>query len=130
MNGLLIANHKTPMIVPFYGQTGMGKKGMHGKGWMDNLAKAGKFLKDTQLISNTMSLFPNEKAQAISAIAKQIGLGKKPKARKPRKQKGAGIFGDAFGGLGNLAYGIGAGGGALSRGLFGGRKAKKKMINM
>lgn len=132
MSNLLIATHRGE-IVPFYGNSmaGQGKRKMKGKGIADNLGKALNFLKDTKLISNTMGLFPNEKAQAISNIAKQIGLGKK---RKARKQKGAGIFSDFGSGIGNAFGGIGAGVGSagfgLGRGLFGGKKKGKKMINM
>lgn len=127
----IYATHKTPMIVPFVAQVGQGKKRKQkGKGLSDVAKKGIGFLKDTQLLSNGLKLINNDKAQIAGSILSQIGLGKK-KARKPKKQAGRGIFGDAFGGLGNLAYGIGAGGGALSHGLFGGSKRKgKKLINM
>lgn len=126
MNGLIYATHKVP-IVPFVGAGK--KKKQKGKGVMDNLGKTLNYLKDTKLISNTMGLFPNEKAQAISAIAKQIGLGKKKKARKP-KQAGKGIFGDIGNGFGAASFGLGSGLGNAFHGLFGGKKSKRKVINM
>lgn len=124
----IYATHHVP-IVPF---VGAGKKKQRGKGLVDNLSKAAKFLKDTQLISNTMSLFPNEKSQAIANIAKQIGLGKKKKARKP-KQAGRGLFSDIGNGIGGATFGLGSGLGNAFHGLFGSgskRKGKKKVINM
>ncbi len=128
----IYATHHVP-IVPFVGAGK--KKKQRGKGLVDNLSKAAKFLKDTQLISNTMSLFPNEKAQVIGNIAKQIGLGKKKKARKPKKQHGSGFFSDLGGGIGQATFGGLSGMGNMLHGglsgLFGGgRKGKKKMINM
>ena len=131
MSGLLIANHKNPAIVPFFG---MGKKKkMKGKGVADNLGKALNYLKDTKLISTTMGLLPNEKAQAIANIAKQIGLGKKKRKAK-KQQSGGGLFGDLGSGIGNAFGGIGSGLGAagygIGKGLFGGKKKGKKMINM
>lgn len=101
------------------------RKKQKGKGALDTLRTIGNFVRDNRLISQGLGFIPHPGAQVASAIASQLGLGKKK--RKPKKQTGKGIFSDLGGGLGSLAGGIGGGLGSLAHGLFGGKRRKKTM---
>lgn len=90
-------------------------KRQHGKGVKEVLSAAKQIAKDTKIISKTLSMIPDPRAQGLSWVASQAGYG-----RKKKKQKGRGLFSDIGGGIGNVAMGIGGGLGSIARGLFGG----------
>jgi hypothetical protein len=95
------------------------KSPQNGKGVKDVM----NFIKKNHLVSSGLGLIPHPFGQAGSIVARQLGLGKKPRARRP-PQVGRGLITDLGGGLGNLIGGIGGGIGRL----FGGAKRKRRNV--
>ena len=100
------------------------RKKQSGKGVLDALRTIGTVVRDNRLISKGLGLIPHPSAQVASAIASQLGLGKR---HKKKKQHGAGIFSDLGGGIGSVFGGLGSGVGSVAHGLFGAGKKKKVM---
>jgi hypothetical protein len=101
------------------------KRTQSGAGALDTLKSIGNFIKTQKLLSTGLGFIPHPAAQTASAIAAQLGLGRKKKAPKKKKQSGRGIFSDLGGGIGNVFGGLGNGLGSFSHGLFGGARKKK-----
>lgn len=100
----------------------MPKRKQHGAGVLDVLKKIGSVVKENQLISKGLSMIPDSRAQTASAIAAQLGLGRRPRRRR---QTGRGIFSDLGGGIGSVFGGLGSGLGSFSHGLFGSGKRRR-----
>jgi hypothetical protein len=121
------------------------KRSQRGKGVMDIL----RFVKNNHLISRGLGLIPHPGAQAASAVAGLVGLGRRKSAtrksttrksatrksatrkrssttmpsRARKGMRGRGIFGDLGSGIGSVFGGLGSGVGSIAHGLFGnGRK--------
>jgi len=99
------------------------------------------FIVNNRLISRGLGLVPHPAGQVASAIASQLGLGRKRRRRRvatrsvlvpsvrrvraPRRRAimtGRGIFSDLGGGLGSALGGLGGGLGSAFHGLFGGSR--------
>lgn len=98
------------------------KRKQHGKGVLGDI---GSFIKDQKLISKGLGLIPHPAGQLASQIAGLVGLGRKRKTPKRRVQRGAGIFSDLGGGIGNIFGGLGGGIGSVAHGLFGSGRRRK-----